>query len=405
MLEQVFEGINVVEFAAFAAGPGVGKHLADFGATVVRVESRNAPDGFRTHYPPYPNNQPGINRSGCFALFNNNKLDVTLDLKSPMAAGIVKRIAQWADIAIENMTPGTAKRLGVDYDTLRQHRPDIIMLSTCNQGQTGPHAKHPGFGSHLSSLSGFTNLIGYPDGPPNILYGPYIDFIGVGFGLISVVAALDYRRRTGKGQYIDNAQYENGLQFIAVALLDYGCNGRIASRMGNRSSEAAPHGAYRCRGNDRWCVLSTSTNEEWRRLCAIIGQPQLADDPRFATLDARKRHEDELDAIVDGWTRNLSVEEVVDKLQSAGLKSAPVNTMEDLFSDPQLDHREFWQALDHPEMGRHHYEDSPFKLAKTPSRLNRPAPLLGQHNEHFYIELLGISIGEYKELVAAGVIN
>ncbi len=405
MNKQAFEGINVVEFAAFAAGPGVGKHLADFGATVVRVESRTAPDGFRTHYPPYPDNKPGINRSGCFALFNNNKLDVTLDLKSPQSADIVKKIAVWADVVIENMTPGTVKKLGVDYETLRQFRPDIIMLSTCNQGQTGPHAKHPGFGSHLSSLSGFTNLIGFPDGLPNILYGPYIDYIGVGFGFISIVAALDYRRRTGKGQYIDNAQYENGLQFMASALLDYECNGRIASRMGNRSPEVAPHGAYPCQGEDKWCVLSVSTEDEWRQLCEVMGRPGLTDDPRFVDMESRKRNEDALDAIIGAWTKNFEVQEIVDKLCAAGLKSAPVNTMQDLFSDPQLRHRDFWQALDHPEMGRHHYEDSPFKLSKTPSNLNRPAPLLGEHNDYFYKTLLGISEEEYERLVADAVIN
>ena len=405
MSRKVFEGINVVEFAAFAAGPAVGKHLADFGATVVRVESRTAPDGFRTHYPPYPDNKPGVNRSGTFSLVNNNKMDVTLDLKAPRAAEVVKRIARWADVVIENMTPGTVNKLGVDYETLRKYRPDIIMLSTCNQGQTGPHAKHPGFGSHLSSLSGFTNATGYPGGPPNVVFGPYIDFIGVGYGLIGVVSALIYRQRTGKGQYIDNAQYENGLQFIAGALLDYACNGHIAPRMANRSPYAAPHGAYRCRGEDRWCVLSIFSDEEWRRLCDVMGKPELADDGRFATFAARKRNEDELDRIIGSWTADFEVREIVEKLQSAGIRSAPVNTIEDLFADPQLQARGFWHAIVHPEMGRHHYTDTPFQLSKTPSQVDKPAPCLGEHNEYFYKTLLGIPEEEYSELVASKVIN
>ncbi|MCL4370508.1 MAG: CoA transferase [Chloroflexi bacterium] len=405
MSKQALEGINVVEFAAFAAGPGVGKHLADFGATVVRVESRGVPDGFRTHYPPYPDNKPGVNRSGTFALFNSNKMDVTLDLKSPGSRDIVKRIARWADVVVENMTPGTVKKLGVDYETLREHRPDIIMLSTCNQGQFGPHAKHPGFGSHLSSLSGFTNATGYPDGPPNIVYGPYIDFIGVGYGFIGVIAALEYRRRTGKGQYIDNAQYENGLQFIGASLLDYSSNGNLATRMANRSREAAPHGAYRCRGEDRWCVLSCSSDEEWRKLCAVMGQGPLGTDARFATLAARKQNEEELDQIIAAWTSRQEAEQVVDGLQSAGLRSAPVNTMRDIYACPQLRHRNFWHLLDHAEMGKHHYEDSPFKLSKTPSKIQKPAPLLGEHNEYFYTELLGIPKEEYEQLVGSGVIN
>ncbi len=405
MSKQILEGINVAEFAAFAAGPAIGKHLADFGAAVVHIESRTAPDGFRTHYPPYPDNKPGLNRSGTFALFNNNKLSATLDLKSPLAPEVVKKIAAWADIVVENMTPGTAKKLGVDYVTLRQHRSDIIMISSCNQGQTGPHAKHPGFGSHLSSLSGFTNLIGYPDGLPNILYGPYIDFIGAGFGVVAVMAALDYRRRTGEGQFIDNAQYENGLQFLAGALLDYGCNGRVASRMANRHPQAAPHGAYPCRGKDCWCVLSVFDEEEWMRLCEVMGKPELASDPRFADVASRKRNEDELDRLIGAWTSSFAAQELADKLQAAGIRGAPVKKMEDIFADPQLQDREFWHALNHGEMGLCQYEDSPFKMSKTPSQLTSAAPLLGEHNEHFYTKLLGVPVEEYESLVASKVIN
>ncbi|MCL5961883.1 MAG: CoA transferase, partial [Chloroflexi bacterium] len=169
--------------------------------------------------------------------------------------------------------------------------------------------------------------------------------------------------------------------------------------------ESAPHGAYPCRGKDRWCVLSTSSDQEWRRLCQIMGKPELADDERFATLSARKQNEDDLDRIVGTWTANFDAQDVVEKLQSAGLKSAPVNTMADLFSDPQLRHRGFWHELEHPEMGRHHYEDSPFQLSKTPSQVTKPAPCLGEHNEHFYKKLLGIPADEYGELVASGVIN
>src|SRR3989337_1297930 len=175
---QALKGIKVVEFAAFAAGPVVGKHLADHGATVVHIESKIRPDGFRAHYPPYKDNIHGLNRSGLFALCNNDKLDITLNLKkAPKATDLATTIVAWSDVVIENFSPGTMKRLGLAYEDLRKLKPDLIMLSSSNLGQTGPHANHPGFGSQLSSLAGFTNLIGYADGPPQMLYGPYIGSI------------------------------------------------------------------------------------------------------------------------------------------------------------------------------------------------------------------------------------
>ncbi|MBI2303928.1 MAG: CoA transferase [Chloroflexi bacterium] len=403
--KMVFEGIKVVEFTGFAAGPVTAKHLADHGATVVRIESRTRPDGFRTHYPPFTDNKPGLNRSACFALCNENKYSAALNLRAPGAMDLAQRFIAWADIVIENFTPGTMKRLGLGYDELRQLKPDIIMVSTCNQGQTGPHASHPGFGSHLTSLSGFTHLIGYPDRTPVILYGPYIDYIGVGYGVIAICAALDYRRRTGKGQYIDLAQYENGLQFLVPVILDYQINGRIAQRMGNRSPDAAPHGAYPCLGEDRWCALSIHSDEEWQHLCQVMGRPELARDERFTTFLGRKQNEEELDRLIGEWTSQLEPKVVMTRLQEAGLAAGVVNTMADIFSDPQLEHRHVWWPLEHPEMGMTHYEGPPFALSETPAKLDRPAPCIGEHSRQVYTEFLSMSGEEYEELVSKGVIN
>ena len=296
-------GIRVIEFTGFAAGPVVTKILAENGATVIRVESRTRPDGFRTHYPPFKDNQPGLNRAGIFGLYNNDKLGITLNLKHPKGVGLVKKLIAQSDIVVENFTPGTMKKLGLDYASLSAVKPDLIMMSSCNQGQTGPHAGHPGFGSHLSSLSGFTNLIGYPGGPPMILYGPYIDYIAVNYGVVALLAAVAYRRRTGIGQYIDLAQYETGAQFVAPALLDYRMNGRVASRMGNRHHHAAPHGAYACKGRDSWCALSIHNDEEWEKLLAVMGRPRDLDETRFATVLARKQNEDELDDFISRWSQ------------------------------------------------------------------------------------------------------
>ena len=404
MKKQAFAGIHVVEFTGFAAGPVVGKHMADHGAEVVRVESATRPDGFRTHYPPFKDDIPGLNRSGCFAIFNNDKCSMTLNLRQPKGIELAKRLVGWADVVIENFTPGTMKKLGLAYGSLCQVKQDIIMLSTCNQGQTGPHASHPGFGSHLSSLSGFTSLIGYPDRPPAILYGPYIDFIGGGFGMIAVAAALDYRRRTGKGTYIDLAQYEAGLHFIAPVLLDYALNGRVVQRQGNRSPSAAPHGAYPCQGDDRWCTISVHDDEEWSRLKAALGNPSWADS-RYDTLLGRKAHEEEMDHHLAEWTRGFSPQEAMERLQAAGVHAAVVRNIGDLFSDEQLEHRHTWWELEHPEMGLHHYEAAPFILSETPAELSRPAPCLGEHNDYVYKDILGLSEEDCRTLGEEGVIR
>src|SRR2546428_3904226 len=241
-MPDALEGLRVVEFGAYAAGPAIGKYLANFGAQVVHVESVERPDGFRLQYPPFKDGIVGINRSACFSYFNDSKYGVTVNLKTKEGTSVARRLCDWTDIVIENMRPGVIERLGLAYDTLSGSNPGLIMLSTSNMGETGPQAGHPRFGSQLSSLSGFTELIGEASGPPNLLYGPYIDLIAVAYGGAAGFSALDYRRRAGNGVYIDLSQYEAGLQFLSPALLDYAANGVMAERRGNRDSAAEPHG-------------------------------------------------------------------------------------------------------------------------------------------------------------------
>lgn len=400
---QACAGVNVVEFAAYAAGPVVGKHLADHGATVVHVESRTRPDGFRMQYPPYTDNRPGVNRSGTFALCNNNKYSVTMDLKTDAGLELARRAVAWADVVIENFTPGTMKRLGLGYEELTEINPSLVMLSSCNQGQTGPHAKHPGFGSQLTSLSGFTHLTGHPDGDPCLLYGPYIDFIGVGYGLIAVLAALDHRKRTGEGVYIDLAQYEAGLQFMAPAVLDFEANGHVMERMGNRDAAAAPHGVYPCAGDDRWCAISVWSDDEWQRLREAMGDPEWAVDPRWDSLEGRKESEADIDGHLALWTRGFEPAALMTLLQTKGVRAGAVNRVQDLYTDPQYAHRGIWQAIVHPEMGSFHYQGPPFVLSETPATLDRPSPCLGEHNDRFFVEILETPRDEYESLVGQGV--
>ena len=403
---KALEGIKVAEFAAYAAGPVVGKHLVDQGATVVHVESRVRPDGFRTHYPPYKDNVHGLNRSGLFALCNSGKLGVTLNLKKgPAATALARRIAGWADVLVENFSPGTMDRLGLGYETLREVNPRLVMLSSSNLGQTGPHAHHPGFGSQLSSLAGFTNLTGYRDGSPQILYGPYIDYIAVGYGVVAVLAALEHRDVTGRGQHIDLAQYETGLQYIAPLLLDYGLNGAIAARDGNRHPAAAPHGAFPCAGEDDWCVLSVASDEQWKGLCQVMDRPEWGGRDEYATAAARRDRVDELEARVGEWTRRFEAGDLVERLQAAGVPSGRVNRMDQVYQDPQFVHRGQWTRMEHPEIGVMSYQRAPFTLSESEGGPDRRDPLLGEHNAHFYRELLGLPDHEFETLAREGVID
>ncbi len=399
------KGIRVVELGGFAAGPVVGKNLANYGAEVIRIESKLRLDGFRTHYPPYKDNIPGTERAGIFNFFNDSKRSITLNLKNPQGVELARRLIATADVVIENFTPGTIARLGLGYETLAGVNPRLVMLSTCNQGQFGPHAHHAGFGSHLTSLSGFTHTLGFPDRSPVLLYGPYIDYIAVGYGTIAVLAALLRQRRTGRGAYIDVSQYETGLQFIGPALLDLFVNGRVAERQGNRHPSAAPHGVFPCLGDERWCALSVADDEVWARFTAALGTPAWSREPRFATAAGRKACEEQLEQLVAAWTAERPREDVVERLSSHDVPVYPVSSMEDLLNDPQLVHRGYWQTVQHPVLGRVHVGNPPYVLTQTPPRADRAAPLLGQDNEYVFGQVLGLSAEEIERLEEDGALS
>jgi crotonobetainyl-CoA:carnitine CoA-transferase CaiB-like acyl-CoA transferase len=398
-MKDALSHVKLVEFGGYAAGPAIGKHLAAFGAKVVHVESEARPDGFRLQYPPFKDDVVGLNRSGCFSFFNDSKYGVTLDLKAPDGMQQALRLVDWADVLVENMRPGVMERLGLGAEAMRARKPSLVYLSTTNMGQSGPYAPHPGFGSQLSSLSGFTELIGDPDGPPNFLYGPYIDFVAVAFGGAAVLAALDRRRRTGEGATIDLSQYETGLQFIAPALLEHAATGKVARRNRNRDAVAVPHGAFLCR-DGRWCVLSCWDQAEWQRFCQAAGLIPLLTDARFGDADARRAHEDALDHSIAAWARQLDASEVMRALQAARVHSGVVQTMRDLFADPQLEARQVWQAQAHPEMGVQRYRMLSYQLERTPGRVRSAAPCLGQHNDEVKA-LLADGEAEDQPLLAA----
>lgn len=401
--KKPLEGIKVLDFGTQAVGPITGKILAEFGAEVIKIEGRTRFDFWRGR-PPFKDDIPGLNRSGNFNQDNTGKLSVALNLAQPGGVEIVKKLAARADVVVENFAGGVMDRMGLGYGELKKVKPDIIMLSASMQGQTGPHARHAGMGVHLIALAGFSYIAGWSDREP-LEFGAYTDYLIPYFNALAILAALDHRKRTGEGQFIDVSHYEASLHCLAPLILDYGVNRRVAMRMGNRLSYAAPHGAYPCRGEDRWCVIAVFTDEEWRSFSRVIGNPAWTQEAKFGTLQGRKENEDELDKLVGEWTINHSAEEVMTLIQAAGVAAGVVATGEDLLEyDPQLKHRRFFRELDHPEVGKYRVSRQAFVLSRCPGEL-RPAPLLGEHNEPVLKKLLGMSDAELAELVIAGVIE
>jgi crotonobetainyl-CoA:carnitine CoA-transferase CaiB-like acyl-CoA transferase len=385
-------GIRVVEFGWAAAGPLVGKYLANHGAEVIHVESGTALDPFRSTYPPFKG-EPSPNTAAMFAFYNDGKKGVTLNLRHPKAVELALRLVAKADVLVESFPAGTLARRGLTTQALCRARRDLIVLSSCNQGQTGPHAQHPGYGSQLTALAGFNELLGERGRTPVILYGPYIDYIAVAYGVIAILAALERRRRTGAGCLIDLSQYEAGLQFMAPALLEHGAQGTVPTRDGNHDPVARPHGVYRCAGEDRWVALSIWTEDEWARFRSIVGHFEWSrDDPG-------------LDGCIEEWTSTRSQTEIVDALREERLRAAPVATIAELADDAQLRHRSFWRTTRHPLLREVVAMAPPFLLSDTPAVLERAGPTLGEHNDEVWRALGGIDEAEYRALAAEGVFD
>ena len=379
-------------------------YLVEYGATVVRIESRSHPDTLHNS-PPFGSPGRGLNRSGYYANYNASKYAFGLNMAHPKAIDIVKRFVFWADLVTENFTPGTMEKWGLGYDELCQLKPDVILFSTSMLGRGGPYARQPGFGPVLSSLSGMTGLTGWPDRAPTNPYGAYTDFIVPRFALATVIAALDYRRRTGRGQHLDMAQLEVALYFLAPPLLEYTLNGHEPQRTGNRHAAAAPHGAYPCQGEDRWCTIACMTDAHWQALCQAMGHPAWTREERFATLLGRKAHEDELEARLGEWTQGWEAEALMHALQQAGVPAGVVHDNRGVIEDAQLQHRGHFVYLDHPAVGRHPVQRSEFRLSQAAAEHRWAAPLIGQHTAQVCKEMLGMSEDEIVALLAEGVLE
>jgi crotonobetainyl-CoA:carnitine CoA-transferase CaiB-like acyl-CoA transferase len=397
------EGLKVLDFSWVYAGPAITRYLADYGATVVRVESLTAFDALRNG-TPFKDGIAGAERSANYGNVNLNKLSLGLNLRTPEARDVARQLVGWADVVVENYTPRMMKQWELDYPRLREINPALVMLSSCLSGQDGPDASLAGYGTMGAALAGFGFLTGWPDRPPSAPFVAYTDYVSPKLATSALLAALDHRRRTGEGQHIDCSQSESAMHLLGEALLEVQVNGNVRRAAGNASAHWAPSGVYPVIGEDRWLAIAAADDASWRALSDLAGRGW-ASDARFISNDDRLANRDSLDEAIAQWTVDLNPEALEAALQAAGVPAHRVATSADCFADPQLAHRDHFVELEHAVVGRVPWEHSRFILSRTPAPVPRVVPTLGQDNQVVLGDILGLDDAAITELVIAGAIE
>ncbi len=399
-------GLRVVDFSVLAAGPLTSKMLADYGAQVIIVESEasiTASGGGRQAGPP---GLSPINTAWFHNKYNPNKLSVTVDLTLPQGQDILKRLVSISDIFVANRTPQVLEKLGASYEALREVKPDLIYLTMPTMGSGGKRSFYGGVSWGIQAMAGLNMISGFADREPSSP-SPYSHpdvSCNPLHAVVSILAALRHRRRTGEGQMIELAQYESSISWTGCAPLQYTVNGTLMERTENRHPLAAPHEVYRCQGDDKWVAISVFSDEQWRALCQTIGRPELVDDPSYATLPARQAHEEQFRDVIEPWSTGKTPEDVTAQLQAAGVPAAPVNNFEQLLKvDPQLKERELWTEVEHPELDIALVERWGFRLSRAAAAPPERAPLLGEHNDYVFQEVVGLSEDEVNEYLIEDV--
>ncbi|MFN0089485.1 MAG: CaiB/BaiF CoA transferase family protein [Acidimicrobiales bacterium] len=395
-------GLKVLDLMWAVAGPTMTRVLADFGATVVRVESTVRLDAARA-FQPFMNDDVGAESSTLFSSLNAGKRSICVDLGSDAGREVILDLVRWADVVTEAFSPKAMKSWGLDYESLRAVNPGLVMLSTCLMGQSGPLALFAGYGNLAGAICGFYNLTGWPDLAPAGPFAAYTDYVAPHFSLTALLAALEHRRRTGEGQYIDFSQAEAGLHHLSPALLEYTANGRIVERMGNDDREAAPHGVYPARGVERWVAIACTTDEQWRALAEEMGRVDLASDAALATAAGRLARRRQLDDAVAAWTCGLDEADVTARLIARGVPAHVVQNSAECVADPQLAHRGHFVTVPHSVIGEHTIEGARVALSRTPAQITTGGPALNEHLFEVLHDLLGYDEDRIAELIAREV--
>lgn len=401
---MALKGIRVVDFGQGAIAPMTTTFLASFGAEVIKVESYHHLDfGRRGEF--FLGNERDPNKNYHFSRYNQNKFGVLINLTFPKGVELAKKLVSVSDVVIENFSANVIHRLGLGYEELRKVKPDIVMLSASFGGQRGPYRDFRGQGNVIHALQGLNDLTGWPDRPPSAPAAAFGDHYLPCMWAIVILSALQYRRRTGRGQFIDGSSFEGCLDVLDTAIADYDVNGRILRRRGNRHPAAAPHGVFRCKGDERWCAISVFSDDEWKSLCGVLGNPAWTEEMKFSTTLGRLENVEELEKLLEEWTKEQTAEEVMSKLQAVGVPAGVAQNIGDLHRDPQLAYRGHFWAVDEPALQQCTFEAPSARLSKTPPRFQRPGPILGEHNDYVFLDLLGLDSDEYGHLVVEGVIG
>ena len=403
------EGVRIIEMGQLIAIPHAIKLLGDMGAEVIRIESCARLDNYRTS-SIYGNSGEGRHwdRAANFYEQNRNKYSLTLELNDEDCIAALRELISISDVFAENFTPRVMRNFRLEYEDLRRIRPDIIMVSSTGYGYTGPWADYGAIGYTTEATSGLSHISGYRDGPPVLPEIPYADYTAAEHTAFAIMAALNYRARTGYGQFIDVSQSETLTSTIPEAILDCSVNGRTGVRMGNQDALMAPHGCYPCEGDDRWITIAVSTDEEWQALCNVLEQREWLADDRFSDAPARWNNRDAIDALLSDVTASRDQHELMTALQDAGVPAGAVLDGKGLLFDPHLKERGFYEVAEHhPSTGMPPlpYTSRPWKFSRTPGELRSAAPTLGEHNSFVLSEIMGVLPAEVEAMEARGAIG
>ncbi|HIN05115.1 MAG TPA: CoA transferase [Dehalococcoidia bacterium] len=403
MNNQPLKGIRVADFGQIVAMPFTAQILGWLGAEVILVETKHR---LTTRaWPPFAEAEPGVNRSGGFNTINNTKLGCTLNLREPQGMELAKRLISISDIVAENYSTGTMERMGIGYQDMQRLRPDVIYLSLGAFGRTGPMKDLAGFHSVINLFSGLAAVTGHTGSHPRILGGIFPDPFSGCYCVLSILEALYHRANTGEGQYIEVAMTEALATLLPEAVMEYSLNGKEAERVGNKHKDKSPHDIFRCKGNQRWVAISVDGSSQWQTLCLVMEHPEWRQDPRFAGDDNRQKNQDQLNPLIEAWTLSKTPEEVAGLLQSAGVAATPVMDSDEVLADPHMIERGFVTQVEHQETGSRPMGTVSWAIdGERPSNF-RPAPLLGEHNQYVFCNLLGLSEEEVNGLVESGVIE
>ncbi len=390
-------GYRVLDFGWVLAGAIPGMVLADMGAEVIKVETRQRLDYMRLGRPII-GTERDPEQHPMFHNVNRSKLSVTLNTNHPEAVELARRLAARCDVVLENFSPGVMDRLGLGYEDLKAVKEDIIMVSISSHGQTGPLRDLRAYAPSIGAMSGLDSTLGYEGERPLGLKHAYADITGALHAVYAAVAALYKRRRTGRGQYIDLSMLRATAATMGVGLMEFEATGRVLGTMGNYDPALAPYGNYPCLGDDRWVSIAVGSDDEWRGLVAAMGKPEWTEEDRFASRYQRHRNRRQLDDKLSEWTTSRDAWAVTELLQSHGVAAMPVMDAEERLNDRHNRERGLYQEIEHPSLGMEPIFNLMWKLDKTPPAIRSHAPLLGQHNRQILCDMLGLSQSELSDL-------